>query len=265
MHQGWPKFIQNLWYATADNGIAALLYGPSEVKAIVAEGIEVHWLERTNYPFNNEIEFEYQTQESVRFPLHLRIPHWCLNAEITINGQDTEFGVDNNIAVINREWQKGDLVKLVLPMEVLTSRWVQSSVGFERGPLVYAMPIKSKQVEQQSPDFPYSWYEYLPMEDWNYGISEDVLNKAEYSVLKNETSLIQPWNESNSPLKLKVKLKKALYWAEYNHSAGAIPCNVEYALSNGVSEGEEIDVELIPYGCTTLRIAQFPVLKEHDK
>ncbi|MFP4489256.1 MAG: beta-L-arabinofuranosidase domain-containing protein, partial [Bacteroidales bacterium] len=47
MHQGWPKFIQNLWYATADNGLAALVYGPSEVTAKVAGGKEVKMIQTT--------------------------------------------------------------------------------------------------------------------------------------------------------------------------------------------------------------------------
>ena len=41
MHQGWPKFTQNLWYATPDGGLAALVYAPSKVQAKVAGGIEI--------------------------------------------------------------------------------------------------------------------------------------------------------------------------------------------------------------------------------
>src|ERR1035437_7727137 len=41
LHQGWPKFTQNLWYATQDNGLAALIYSPSEVTVKVASGVTV--------------------------------------------------------------------------------------------------------------------------------------------------------------------------------------------------------------------------------
>ncbi|MCK9412979.1 MAG: glycoside hydrolase family 127 protein [Prolixibacteraceae bacterium] len=47
MHQGWPKFTQNLWYASADNVISALVYAPSKVKAKVGKGINVEIIEFT--------------------------------------------------------------------------------------------------------------------------------------------------------------------------------------------------------------------------
>ena len=64
MHQGWPKFVQNLWYATAGNGIAALVYGPSEVTAKVANGEEVSISEKTDYPFKENIQFTFQTKKN---------------------------------------------------------------------------------------------------------------------------------------------------------------------------------------------------------
>ena len=90
MHQGWPKFTQNLWYATPDKGLAALVYSPSEVKAYVADGTEVKFTEETNYPFSETIKFTLTTDKkvkSVSFPFHLRIPDWCKKATILVNGQ----------------------------------------------------------------------------------------------------------------------------------------------------------------------------------
>ena len=57
MHQGWPKFVQNLWYATSDNGIAALVYGEMEVSMKVADGQMVKVGEKTSYPFKEDITF----------------------------------------------------------------------------------------------------------------------------------------------------------------------------------------------------------------
>ena len=107
MHQGWPKFTQNLWYATADKGLAALVYSPNEVKALVADGTEVSFREETNYPFEESIRFTYSTNEKtkqVTFPFHLRIPAWCKEGVIKINGKEfNRFYITNkkqlNIAV----------------------------------------------------------------------------------------------------------------------------------------------------------------------
>ncbi len=57
MHQGWPKFVQNLWLATEDYGLAALVYSASEVKAKVGDGTQVSFIEETDYPFDNNVKF----------------------------------------------------------------------------------------------------------------------------------------------------------------------------------------------------------------
>lgn len=64
LHQGWPKLVQNLWYATADNGVAALVYAPSEVTLKVADGIDVRVKEYTDYPFNGQINFDVSFADS---------------------------------------------------------------------------------------------------------------------------------------------------------------------------------------------------------
>ena len=44
--------------ATAGNGLAAVLYSPSVVKAKVGDGTEVTVTESTDYPFDGKIQFD---------------------------------------------------------------------------------------------------------------------------------------------------------------------------------------------------------------
>ena len=92
MHHGWPLFTQNLWYATPDHGLASLVYSPSEAKVNVGKGnnvVEAHVVEETNYPFEENIQytFNFNKPGKVEFPFHLRIPKWCRQADININGK----------------------------------------------------------------------------------------------------------------------------------------------------------------------------------
>lgn len=77
MHQGWPKFVQNLWYATIDKGIAATLYAPSEVVTQVGDDVNVHIIEDTSYPFGEQITFTVaDISKETTFPFVFRIPAW---------------------------------------------------------------------------------------------------------------------------------------------------------------------------------------------
>ena len=261
MHQGWPKFIQNLWYATADNGIAALVYGPSEVTATVAGGTTVRFAQHTDYPFRDQVILKYLEGDDVTFPLHARIPGWCDTPVITLNGETVLPAVENGIAIIEREWKEGDEVTLRFPMEIRVSEWAQNSRGVERGPLVYALKVGEEWSEVTTDEWPNSFYEVKPLTPWNYALLEKRGDLAAFEVEESSEVTDMPWNIENAPVSLKTRGVRLPYWQLYNGSAGPVPVrNLSQELGDIAEEG----ITLLPYGCTTLRISQFPVISVRE-
>lgn len=257
MHQGWPKFVQNLWYATSDKGLAALVYGPSSVTAKVGSGGVVTFEEKTDYPFSERIEFLCKTKTAEKFPLHLRIPEWCKLANIKINNQETSHFKGGEVAVLDRVWHEGDVVVLELPMEIRLSRWYENSVGIERGPLVYALRIEEVWTEKTAPDRDDTYWEVRPASPWNYGIPSSCIDSMKFAVEVDPKVEPMPWNLQNAPIRLKTKGQQIPYWGMYENSAGKIPWS-PYPWRDLGTPVEAIT--LLPYGCTTLRIAEFPVV-----
>ncbi len=254
MHQGWPKMVQNLWYATADNGIAALVYGPSEVTAKVANGEEVTITETTDYPFREKIQFSIQTKKNIRFPFHLRIPLWCKNAAISIKGKTVTANAVNNIVVLDREWSSGDVVEMNLSMDFRYSHWFENSLGIERGPLVYALKIEEEWHEKSEKGYDDTFWEVLPKSPWNYSIQKSEVDKNLLKIEVKEKLADYPWNLENAPISVKIKANRLPIWILERNSAGKLPSP---SWPGRTIEKLDEEITLIPYGCTTLRISEF--------
>lgn len=270
MHQGWPKFVQNLWYATVDEGAAALVYAPSEVKIQVADGTEVIIQEETFYPFDETISFRIsfpdKKTKSASFPLHLRIPEWCDAPQLSLNGEPLQEDMHAGQSfAVRRKWNKGDVLTLQLPAHVRISRWYDYSAVVERGPLIYALRMNEKWEKKDfAPEehIAYGKWYYQVTSDtpWNYALISRYLNDKEldnhFRMEKSEQQATYPWNVENAPLHIHTQGVQLQEWTELNGSTGPI----NYLNQMGVGTTEDLkDLELIPYGCTTLRITEFPV------
>lgn len=269
MHQGWPKLVQNLWYATADNGVAALVYAPSNVTAKVANGTMVQIKEETAYPFEETINFSIRfTDKKVKtsfFPFHLRIPGWCKEPVVRLNGEVIPADAyQGEIVRINREWKNGDKLTLELPMHIEATHWFDQAAVIERGPLIYSLKMnekwEKKNIEPEKVRQYGEWYYQVTSDSqWNYALTtsqlrQDVINDH-FKVEKSAAIAKYPWTLEDAPLTIKGKGRPIRTWQAYRGSAGSVP----YFTQQGPDSGDEVEIELIPFGCSTLRITEFPI------
>lgn len=271
LHQGWPKLVQHLWLSTEDKGAAALVYAPSTVTMLVGGNTEVRIKEDTFYPFEEQVRFEVTVKNgrSVKFPLHLRIPSWCASATVQVNGRAVGSYKGGQIVKVEREWRSGDRVILDLPAKLSVSKWYEASTAIERGPLVYALKIgedwrevhDSASARHKNHPHWQDFFEVYPTTPWNYALIEEHV-KAEnleknFQVVIKPASDKYPWTLENAPIEIKAKGRRIKRWTIYNGSAGPLPFSTQPRFEAGDVE----DITLIPYGCTTLRITEFPLVK----
>ncbi|MCU7549601.1 glycoside hydrolase family 127 protein [Chitinophagaceae bacterium LB-8] len=263
MHQGWTKFTSHLWYRTPVNGLAALHYSPNRITAKVGKNnTEVAIYEETAYPFDDQINFTFSTKNEVAFPMQLRIPVWCNEAIISLNGKEIRREKGGQIITIDRIWKNGDQLTLLLPMTVTTSNWGRNSRVIERGPLVYALKLEeSWEKEQDEKEGEY--FTVHPKGDWNYGILEKIVKDPIHNL---EVKKIKPvsndfvWNLANAPIEISAQAKKIPDWKVINDVAPQ-PVSDRTGIYKGKVIEEVKTITLVPYGCTKVRVVAFPVVK----
>jgi DUF1680 family protein len=154
--------IPGYMYTTSEEGIWVHLYGENEAKIPWGDK-EIKLIEKTNYPWEGNIEFEIKTEGE--YKIFLRIPSWAKGYTIKINGNKINTKeVKNGYIEMENQWKEGDKINLELPMEIEiieSHPKVKDNVGkvaIKRGPIVYCM---------EQVDNPWGDPRYMEIADYN--------------------------------------------------------------------------------------------------
>jgi DUF1680 family protein len=255
LHMGWPMLAQHAWMASADQGLAAVIYAPTRVTTTVAD-TAVTINEETNYPFAESIALTMTTGSPVEFPLHLRIPDWCAEPVIAVNGTAQTGMKAGSFFVIKRTWTTGDTVALTFPMAVRVREGVLNTRIVERGPLIYALRIgeRFRPLNKEPHGFPDLSCE--PTTPWNYALAIDQARPASSFTVSQRPMPANPFIADTVPLLMTAKARKLPQWTLAPSGRMALDPPVSPVASGDAEE----TVTLIPIGATTLHVTNLPWL-----
>ena len=106
-------------------------------------GVPVRLVVEGSYPWNGQVTVKVEPERPVTFALNVRIPGWADDVQTDIPGAEEEAGYDQGYAVFEREWKKGDVLKVDFEMQ---PKWVESDPkvrdnlgrsALTMGPVVY--------------------------------------------------------------------------------------------------------------------------------
>lgn len=128
--------------ATDSDGAVVNLYDAGRARLTLHDGTTVTINTETLYPSADEIRMSLMGFNKKTFALKLRVPAWCKNYYVEVNGEDVqgEKGTDGYLA-LRRNWAKGDVVTLRLKLEphlLVGDHKNENKVAVMYGPLVLA-------------------------------------------------------------------------------------------------------------------------------
>lgn len=116
------------------------LYIPSEL-TWKEQGVTLAM--RTDYPHAGDVIFDVTRGTAQNLAISFRVPGWCENASLEVNGQAATVQRKNGYMTVRRRWKVGDQLHLKLEMRLRAEpiRDDANLVALMRGPMVMAADL----------------------------------------------------------------------------------------------------------------------------
>lgn len=249
MHQGFPKFTENLCYKT-DEGFCFMVYSPCRISTLF-KGVRVILNESTDYPFKNKSKIVVESVSgNPEIKFSFRVPQYT-SLEVLVNGKKVVSG-DKGIIAFKKKVEAGDVIELLFDMPLTTVVNPDKSISFRKGTLLFATKLRAKCDTRGK--IPFCDYEYKTVSQWR--TLPELQHKKHLTVIETTEREVSamPFDEDNPPVEITYRARYVQNWNEVKNSAGRVPRHARYGK-------ETFERTLVPYGCTRIRIAHHPVFK----
>lgn len=205
--------VNNYMYSIANDGLYFNLYGGSKLSTKLKNGAAIQLEQTTNYPWDSAISITIKEVPNSETSLYLRVPSWCTNATIKVNGQPIKstiiYGAYNQV---KRSWKAGDKIELSLqmPAVLLESNPLieetKNQVAVKRGPIVYCLESADLQASQKVFNVAIPANIRFVEKPQSIGNSQIIALEGEGKLLQNTFSntLYKPLNTTTKPITIKL-------------------------------------------------------------
>jgi len=137
--------LPGYFYSTSGEGLYVHLYDNSQLDWHLETGQALKVQQKTNYPWNGDVELTVAPAEPTDFTLFVRIPAWTNTTKVAVNGKPVSGATPGQYLPIRRRWSLGDTVTLQFNMQPqileANAQVIENNgrVAVQRGPLVYCM------------------------------------------------------------------------------------------------------------------------------
>ncbi len=138
---------QNYAYTVNDSTLWVNLYGDNELRTSLGKKRPLVVTQQTDYPYDGRVKITLvEVPKKEKLALKLRVPSWCDNATLTVNGVKENIKVTpDSYITLDRTWKPMDEVVFDMEMRVklLESNPLveetRNHTAVKRGPLVYCL------------------------------------------------------------------------------------------------------------------------------